>query len=153
MTVSLLIIDPGMDLAEVMADHLVLSRPNWTTHHALSVGRAQEVLTRRVYDAAVVHAALGEVETEVALTMLQTLQPDCVRLLMANPEVLEAPRDLVSPCHRVLVEPCSPLALCVAIEHARRLRDVLGRSGVRALGVRRRRRASRRPTGDLLSTV
>jgi hypothetical protein len=51
------------------------------------------------------------------------------------------------------VVPCDAVTLRLTIEHTRRLQDTLGRSGVRALGLRRRLKDSRRPTGDLLSTV
>ena len=152
MSVCLLIVDPEQDFAEVLRDHLTLAWSGWTLRHASTAEAAEAALTCERFDAVVVNAAIGCDAVVGLLADTRAIQPDCVRLVMANPETLEGPAELVSTCHRVLVEPCEPFALCIAVEHARRLRDVLGRSGVRALGLRRTNRGSRRPTGDLLST-
>ena len=153
MTIDLLIVTPQMDLGDEVADHLAATWPDWTATRALTAEAAMACLDQGAFDAALVDASLGDDESRALLEALCTAQPDCVRLVLVRPQEDQDAAELTSTCHRVLVEPCDPLAICTAVEHARRLRDTLGRTGVRALGLRRRNRDSRRPTGDLLSTV
>ena len=140
------------DLPEVVAEHLDRSSPSWTVTHEPTAEAAEQALSSGQFDAAVVDAASGDAADHL-LTVLREMQPDCLRLVLADPVTLDGATELLTTCHRVLVRPCDPFAMQMAIEHAIRLRDTLGRSGVRALGLRRRNRDSRRPTGDLLSTV
>ena len=151
--ISLLIMAEQPDLADEVREHLETSCPGWSMTHVRTPEVAEEAIACQVFDAALVDAVLGEDATRRLLATLRAVQPDCVRLVLASPHRLETTTELVATCHRVLVEPCEPFILCTAVEHARRLRDTLGRTGVRALGLRRRNRESRRPTGDLLSTV
>lgn len=153
MDVSLLIVDPDSDFASTVDDHLRATRPDWSMTHAPNLEAVERALAQGGFDAAVVHDRMGAPLAGELLAILQARQPDCVRLVLTAPHTLDGATELVSTCHRVLVEPCAPSSLCLAVEHARRLRDVLGRSGVRALGLRRRNPDSRRPTGDLLATV
>jgi len=150
---ALLIVDPEPDLALAVGDHRDAACPTWTLTHASSLEAAKQTLARCAFDAAVVHTGSDYGTTRDLLATLRAVQPDCVRLLLADPQTLDHQPKLLNTCHRVLVEPCGAHALCQAVEHTRHLRDTLGRSGLRALGMRRRTRPSRRSTGDLLSTM
>ena len=153
MTIDLLIVTPQTDLADEVSEHLAATWPGWTATRAVTFDAAMACLEAETFDAALVDARLGDDETATLLEALCAAQPDCVRLVVTRADEEQDASALTSACHRVLVEPCDPLVMCTAVEHARRLRDTLGRTGVRALGLRRRNRDSRRPTGDLLSTV
>lgn len=153
MDIKLLIVDPASDLSDTLRDHLALAAPTWSVTHSPSIEDAELVASMAPFDALIVTGAVGDDQIHPLLEAVQGLQPDCIRLVLASVDMLEAPEALVSLCHRVLVQPCDPFTLQMAVEHTRRLRDTLGRSGVRALGLRRRARDSKRPTGDLLSQV
>lgn len=153
MDISLLIVDRSPEFADVICETLARSAPTWTVTHAPTASDAELVADSAHFDAVVVALTSGSEEADRTLTSLRELQPDCLRLVLADIHTLDGAQDLVSLCHRVLVAPCDAPTLRLAIEHTRRLQDTLGRSGVRALGLRRRLKDSRRPTGDLLSTV
>ena len=151
--VSLLIVDPSSDFVESVRGHLTESAPTWSVTHASTCSDAELSASMRAFDAVIVSACAGHDSAGDLLASIQEVQPDCVRLILADVQTLDAVTELVTLCHRILVVPCDPFTLQMAVEHARRLRDTLGASGVRALGLRRRNKDSRRPTGDLLSTV
>jgi DNA-binding NarL/FixJ family response regulator len=151
--ISLLIVDRSPEFADVIRETLVPSAPSWSVTYAPTSKDALLVADTEAFDAVVVAVTVDDDEAAKTLASLQTLQPDCLRLVLADVHTLEGTQDLVSLCHRVLVVPCDAPTLRLVIEHTRRLQDTLGRSGVRALGLRRRLKDSRRPTGDLLSTV
>ena len=153
MDISLLIVDRSTEFADAIRETLAHSAPNWSVTHAPTASDAKLVADTERFDAAVVAVASDATEAALTLESLRELQPDCLRFVLADVDTLDGAQDLVSLCHRVLVMPCDAPTLRLAIEHTRRLQDTLGRSGVRALGLRRRLKDSRRPTGDLLSTV
>ena len=149
----LLIVDARAEFSDAARDHLMQAAPGWSLTHAPSVDDARLVCDTACFDALVVVVTLGDEGVAELLSFMRDAQPDCVRLVLADVHTLEATQDLVSLCHRVLVAPCEPDALEAAIEHTRRLQETLGKTGLRVLGQRRRFKDSRRPTGDLLSTV
>jgi DNA-binding NarL/FixJ family response regulator len=151
--ISLLIVDRSPEFADALREALSDSAPNWSVAHVPRASDVEMVAATEQFDAAVVAVTGDAGEALQTLESLCTLQPDCLRLVLADIHTLDATQELVSLCHRVLVVPCDAVTLRLTIEHTRRLQDTLGRSGVRALGLRRRLKDSRRPTGDLLSTV
>ena len=153
MDINLLIVDRSPEFAEAIREVLSDSAPTWSVTHAPTACDAALVADTGDFDAVVVALTSDDDEAGQTLASIRQLQPDCLRLVLADIHTLDGAQELVSLCHRVLVAPCDAPTLRLAIEHTRRLQDTLGRSGVRALGLRHRLRDSRRPTGDLLSTV
>ena len=152
MDVRLLIVDQAEEYTLTVREHLADAGPGWSVTHAPRPSDAHLVITEAAFDAALVVLGSEDQETLDLLDALRHHQPDCVRLVLADVHTLERAHQLVSVCHRVLVSPCEPLSLQMAVEHTRRLQETLGRTGMRALGLRRRFRDSRHPTGDLLSS-